>query len=90
MFTVKTEVCGNVDYGQNPNKPPYGVKVITLKSESIDDLKAKVKEWQYENDIGGGNWMFPALKKDGQTIGFMSYNCRIWADTNLSAEVVFN
>jgi len=90
MFKVKTEVCGNVDFGQNPNKPPYGVKVITLKSKSFDELKTKVQEWQYENDIGGGNWMFPPIYENDQIIGYMSYNCRIWADRNLSKEIVFN
>ena len=74
MFKVKTEVCGNVDYGQNPNKPPYGVKVITLKSKSFDELKTKVQEWQYENDIGGGNWGYTLVYYNEHYLGSMSYN----------------
>jgi hypothetical protein len=49
-----------------------------------------VRQWQYDNDIGGGNWMFPPIYEDNQLIGYMSYNCRIWADRNLSKEIDFN
>lgn len=79
MYSIKTEVCGNPDHGQDPNKPPYGVRVITLKAKTFTELKEKVSEWQYENDIGGGNWLQPALMRNGSLIGYMSYNGKIWA-----------
>lgn len=79
MFEIKTEVCGNPDYGQNPRKPPYGVRIKTIKAKTFDDLLDQVREWQHDNDIGGGNWCEPALMRDGSLIGYMSYNGRIWA-----------
>lgn len=79
MYSIKTEVCGNPDYGQNPNKPPYGVRVKTIKASTFAELLEKVREWQSDNDIGGGNWMNPALMRNGSLIGFMSYNGRVWA-----------
>ena len=81
-YAIKPVVWGNPDYGQDPNKPPYGVRVITLKAKTFSELQAKVREWQYENDIGGGNWQQPALLRDGSVIGYMSYNTRVWADSN--------
>lgn len=80
MYSIKTEVCGNPDYGQNPNKPPYGVRVKTIRAIAFSDLLKKVFQWQADNDIGGGNWMNPALMRDGAVIGFMSYNGKIWSD----------
>jgi hypothetical protein len=84
MYSIKTEVCGNPDYGQDPRKPPYGVRVKTIKSSSFNDLLDKVVQWQADNDIGGGNWMNPALMRDGTVIGYMSYNGRIWSDQSFT------
>jgi len=78
MYQIKPIVWGNPDYGQDPNKPPYGVKPQTIKSDDIKELKKKVREWQYENDVGGGNWGSPAVYQDGKILGYMSYNGKIW------------
>lgn len=77
-YQMKAEVYGNPDYGQDPAKPPYGVIPTVFESDTIKDLKEMVRDWQYENDIGGGNWGVPAVYKDGQLLGYMSYNGRIW------------
>jgi len=84
MFELKTEVCGNPDYGQDPNKPPYGVRVKTIKATTFKELIDKVRSWQSDNDIGGGNWMNPALMRDGEIVGYMSYNCKIWSGASFS------
>ena len=78
MYQIKPIVWGNPDYGQDPNKPPYGIKPQTIKSDDINELKKKVREWQYENDVGGGNWGSPAVYQDGKVLGYMSYNGKIW------------
>lgn len=85
-YSMKTEVCGNPDYGQDPRKPPYGVRVITLKATRFEDLIAQVRVWQLENDIGGGNWMNPSVSIDGEVVGYMSYNGKVWADKSWSPE----
>ena len=84
MYSIKTEVCGNPDYGQNPNKPPYGVRVKTIKAKTYAELLDKVREWQSDNDIGGGNWMNPALMRDSEIVGYMSYNGKIWSDQSIT------
>ena len=84
MYSIKTEVCGNPDHGQNPNKPPYGVKVKTIKALAFSELLEKVREWQADNDIGGGNWMNPALMRNGEIIGYMSYNGKVWSDQSIT------
>lgn len=84
MYSIKTEVCGNPDYGQNPNKPPYGVRVKTIRASTFAEILDKVREWQSDNDIGGGNWMNPALMRDGELVGFMSYNGKVWSDQSFS------
>lgn len=84
MYSIKTEVCGNPDYGQDPNKPPYGVRVKTIKAKAFSELTAKVLEWIYENDIGGGNWMNPPLMRDGEVVGYMTYNGKVWSDASFT------
>ena len=80
MFELKTEVCGNPDHGQNPSKPPYGVRNTKIKAKTYDSLLDQVREWQSDNDIGGGNWQNPPLVVDGEVVGYMSYNGKVWAD----------
>jgi hypothetical protein len=84
MYSIKTEVCGNPDYGQNTNRPPYGVRVKTIKAKTYAELLDKVREWQSDNDIGGGNWMNPALMRDSEIVGYMSYNGKIWSDQSIT------
>lgn len=88
MYLIKTEVCGNPDYGQNPNKPPYGVRVKTIKAKSYAELLDKVREWQSDNVIGGGNWMNPALMRDSEIVGYMSYNGKIWSDQSITPQQI--
>ena len=84
MYQIKTEVCGNPDFGQDPRKSPYGVRVKTIKASTFGELLEKVRGWIGDNDIGGGNWMNPALMRDGQVIGYMSYNGKVWSDASFT------
>jgi hypothetical protein len=86
MYSIKTEVCGNPDYGQDPRKAPYGVKITQIKAKNFDELSEKVRDWIGDNDIGGGNWMNPALYVHGEVVGYMSYNGKVWADRSWSPE----
>jgi hypothetical protein len=80
MYEIKTQVCGNPDFGQDPRKPPHGVRVKKIKAKTYDELKTLVREWMSDNDIGGGNWMNPPLVVSGEVVGYMSYNGKVWAD----------
>ncbi len=77
-YSVETRVYGNPDRGQDPNLPPYGVEVLTLTDETLSGLQSQVNEWQLENGIGSGNWGSPPVFKDGEVVGYMSFNGRVW------------
>ena len=68
MYEIKTQVCGNPDFGQDPRKPPYGVRVKKIKANTFDELKTLVREWMSDNDIGGGNWQDPPLLVNGEVV----------------------
>jgi len=78
MLQIKPIVFGNPDHGQDPNKPPYGVKPRTISAKDISDLRKKVRLWQTDNCVGGGNWGSPAVYQDGKLVGYMSYNGKLW------------
>jgi len=86
MYEIKTEVCGNPDFGQDPRKPPYGVRVKKIKAKTYDELKTLVREWMSDNGIGGGNWQDPPLLVNGEVVGYMSFNGKVWADRNWTPE----
>ena len=79
-YLVKIKAYGNPDKGQDPSRLLYGVKPVTLKSETLSDLVEQVQEWQLENCVGSGNWAFPPVFKDGKPVGSMSYNGRVWVE----------
>ena len=87
VYSIHTEVCGNPDYGQDPSAPPYGVYIVVLSAFRLDLLRGKVRDWIDENDIGGGNWMTPAVRMNGAVIGYMSYNGVLWKDQKLKERV---
>jgi hypothetical protein len=39
-----------------------------------------------DNDIGGGNWQDPPLLVDGEVVGYMSFNGKVWADRSWTPE----
>ena len=73
-WKLHTDVCGNIDYRQDPTRPPHGVKNTTLKAETRRELLDIVWKWQDENDIGAGNWKPPVVFECGKPIGTMGYN----------------
>jgi len=87
LYSIRTEVCGNPDYGQDPSAPPYGVHNVILSAFLFDLLQSIVRYWIDENDIGGGNWMTPAVRRNGVVIGYMSYNGVLWKDQQLKERV---
>lgn len=76
MFTIRTENCGNIDHGQSPLKAVAPVQ--TLEAPTLVELKATVRQWQDNHQIGGGNWLNPSVFDGGTLVGYMSYNTRLW------------
>lgn len=77
MYSVHTSVWGNPDYGQDPSATPYGVKNTVISAVDVGELQGKVLRWQYENDIGGGNWGYTLVYFNEHFVGDMSYNGKI-------------
>lgn len=83
ILTLKIEVCGNPDYGQDPSKPPFGVKRFhEIKAGRIEIIRILVMELQNELgrkcNFGGGNWKEAILYRDNEKVGRMSWNGRVW------------
>ncbi len=79
ILTLKIEVCGNPDKGQDPSQPPFGVnRFTTLRAGRIEIIRILVNEFQAEHDLGGGNWKEAILYRDDEEVGRMSWNGRVW------------
>jgi hypothetical protein len=74
MFSITIETVGNPDFGQYaPITDPQ-----RLNADTFQELKASIRQYQYDNMIGGGNWANPTLYQDENPIGSVSYNGRVW------------
>jgi hypothetical protein len=73
MFTLNFNIQGNPDRGESDWEESH-----TLTADTFADMRAKVSKFQGDNDIGGGNWGEAVLTQDGQLVGYMSYNGRVW------------
>lgn len=79
MLLLKITICGNPDLGQDPSRAPYGMKRIKqIQAKDIVEMREKVRNFQEENQLGGGNWKHADLYSNGLSLGRMSYNGRIW------------
>jgi hypothetical protein len=79
MFGTTCVSTGNPDKYQDPNQTLAGP--TNLYASTLVELGQKVKQWQEDNDCGGGNWARACVvhNKHG-FIGIMSYNGRVWTD----------
>ena len=74
-YIVNLSTCGNIDYGQNPYEPMYGVPSYTLGCQTIDECRKEVRDYIEHYDIGSGNWTGGQVYDDrGNLIGQIYYN----------------
>ena len=74
MFNLEFTISGNPDRNQGNWEEKHVISAPTIK-----ELRADVLKFQGENDIGGGNWGEATLSQDGNLVGYMSYNGRVWS-----------
>ena len=74
MFNLEFTISGNPDRNQGDWEEKHVISAPTIK-----ELRADVLKFQGENDIGGGNWGEATLSQDGNLVGYMSYNGRVWS-----------
>ena len=64
----------------NPDRNQYAP--ITLPEDfwgySIKELRDKIGVWQDHHMVGFSNWEDPTVYKNGEAIGYFSYNLRLW------------
>lgn len=78
LVTLKS--VGNIDHGQNPNKPKIGAsKNNSVQVNSFLEAKQKCMDFIDKNDLGGGNWSGGLIMDDNnKVIAHVSYNGRVW------------
>lgn len=86
-YEVKLSSCGNIDIGQNPSKPLFGVPSISYQFDSIEECQSSVRDYIDKYDLGSGNWSGGNVYENGKYIGLISYNGRFWEkDTKYGKE----
>ena len=76
-YTVKLNTCGNIDYGQNPYEPMYGVPSYTFKCQTIEECVQEVRRYIELFNIGSGNWTGGQVYDENDNlIGRIHYNGR--------------
>lgn len=73
MFTLRFAIHGNPDHGQEDWTENHSVSAGTMK-----ELREKARQFQGENNVGGGNWGEATLHHDDTLVGYVSYNLRVW------------
>lgn len=73
MYQLKFTIYGNPDRGQGDWQESHA-----LSAPTMNEMRAAVRAFQHEYDIGGGNWGEAILTQNGSLVGYMSYNTRVW------------
>ena len=86
-YEVLLSSCVNIDIGQNPSKPLFGVPSSSNQFDSIEECQSAVSDYIDKYDLGAGNWNGGNVYEDGKYIGLISYNGRFWGkDTKYGKE----
>ena len=76
-YIVNLKTCGNIDYGENPYEPMFGVPSCTVECQTIEECRKKVREYIEEYNIGSGNWIGGQVYDvNDNVIGQIYYNGR--------------
>lgn len=76
MYSVTLSAHGNIDHDENPNLEVAEGRIA--EATTIEECQQIVRGYIEENDLGGGNWTGGKVFKDGEQVGYISYNGRYW------------
>lgn len=80
MLTVVLDSVGNIDVGQDPFQPLFGVPRKKIQVKTLEEASVECKKYRDEYQLGGNNWaggqVFDSL---GKQIAYVSYNGRVWS-----------
>jgi hypothetical protein len=84
-LTLNVMAYENIDNEKNPKDFIWGA---WLKADTIEEMRAKVQEWQYDERVGAGNWEPAPLFLDHKLVGYMSYNGIVWKNKLRKSKVI--
>jgi len=90
LYRVRLCSVGNIDFGQNPERPYSPLKWAT--SFSLAGCSRACLDYISKYELGGGNWNGGQIFKGGVQIARVSYNGRIWEGEGFGngEEIKFN
>jgi len=76
MYNVRLCSVGNIDFGQNPERPvsPLKWKKCNSFAECSQVCLKYIAAWS----LGGGNWSGGQVQVDGCQVARVSFNGRVW------------
>ena len=84
-LTLNVMAYENIDHEKNPKDFIWGA---WLKADTIEEMRAKVQEWQYDERVGAGNWENAPLFLNNKLVGYMSYNGKVWKNKRSTSKVI--
>lgn len=76
---VRLSAHGNIDRGQDPDRPLPGVPFRVKRVSSIVEAATACRDFIRDHELGGGNWTGGAVTDTkGALVATISYNGRAW------------
>ena len=69
---------GNPVHGQDPDRPVYGVPNEDIEVANLNEASDIVVKWIKENDLGFSNVASIKVTDNGEEVGMISGNGRVW------------
>lgn len=83
-YEVVLSAVPNVDYEEDRYEGSIEIKPKKKKVKSIEEAQSEVRKFIVDNELGGGNFNGGDVYKNGEKIGYVSYNGRFWDKTNMA------
>jgi hypothetical protein len=77
-LTVRLASAGNIDHGQNPMEPIWGVPNGSRRVETLAEASKACRDYIDEHGLGGGSFTGGAVFWQGRQVARVSYNGRVW------------
>jgi hypothetical protein len=74
MYAVKLKAPGNPDFRQYA---PVAVDKM-VRAANLAGISRAARDYITDNDLGGGNFAPDPITKNGESVGRVSYNGKIW------------
>ena len=83
-YEVVLSAVPNIDYEEDRYEGSIKIKSKKKKVKSIEEAQSEVRKFIVDNELGGGNFNGGDVYKNGEKIGYVSYNGRFWDKTNMA------